>query len=69
MVRDRIYFISNLSSHLSFYAMDFGGSVPEPLLPPDIALQNPHLMKNLTYYVFPGIDQILVMIDPKDMLC
>ena len=44
MVQDRIFFISNLSGHMSLYAMNYGGGVPEPLLPPDIALQNPHLM-------------------------
>jgi len=37
----RIYFLSNLSGHLSLYAMNYGGSMPEPLLPPNIALQNP----------------------------
>ena len=31
---DRVYFMSNLSGHLSLYAMYHGGSVPEPLLPP-----------------------------------
>ena len=63
LVGDRIFFISNLSGHLSLYAMDFGGSVPEPLLPPDIALQNPHLMEGYSYFVLPGIEKILVMID------
>jgi len=44
LVGDQIYFISNLSGRLSLYRMKFGASVPEPLLPPDIALQNPHLV-------------------------
>jgi hypothetical protein len=44
LVYNRIYFISNLSGALSLYAMDHGGSVPEPLLPPNIALQNPELV-------------------------
>jgi len=44
LVKGRIYFISNLSGHLSLYAMDVGGSVPEPLLPASLALQNPHLI-------------------------
>lgn len=48
---------------MSLYAMDDGGSVPEPLLPPHIALQNPHLMGGYLYYVFPKLGQILVMID------
>jgi hypothetical protein len=30
---DRIFFLSNLSGHISLYAMNHGGSVPEPLLP------------------------------------
>lgn len=63
LVGERIYFISNLSGHLSLYVMDHGGSVPEPLLPPQIALQNPHLIGGESYYVFPDLGQILVMID------
>lgn len=63
IVGDRIYFISNLSGRNSLYVMDHGGSVPEPLLPPHIALQNPHLMPGLSFVVFPGVDKILVMID------
>ncbi|MGE5224282.1 MAG: alpha/beta fold hydrolase [Omnitrophica WOR_2 bacterium] len=63
LARNRLYFISNLGGHLSLYAMNYGGSVPEPLLPPHIALQNPHLMDGFSYYVFPDINQILVMID------
>lgn len=59
----RIYFISNLSGHLSLYAMDYGGSVPEPLLPPDIALQNPELLGSWAFHVFPELGKILVMID------
>ena len=41
LVGNRLFFISDLSGRLSLYAMDCGGSVPEPLLPRDIALQNP----------------------------
>lgn len=59
---DRIYFVSNLAGWLSLYAMDYGGSVPEPLLPPDVALQNPHHVPNL-YRVFPDLGRILVMLD------
>ena len=59
----RIFFISNLSGHLSLYAMDYGGSVPEPLLPPNIALQNPELIGGHSFYVFPNLGKILVMID------
>lgn len=63
MARDRLYFISNLSGQMSLYAMDHGGSVPEPLLPPHIALQNPHLLGGQPYFLFPELDRILVMID------
>ena len=62
-VGDRIFFFSNLSGKLSLYAMDHGGSVPEPLLPPHIALQNPHLIGGRSFYVFPKLASILVMID------
>jgi pimeloyl-ACP methyl ester carboxylesterase len=63
LVSDRLYFLSNLSGHLSLYDMRPGGSVPAPLLPPNIALQNPHLMNGYSYYVFPKLNKILVMID------
>lgn len=59
---NRIFFVSNLSGRLSLYAMDDGGSVPEPLLPPDVALQNPHHVNKL-YHVLPGMDQILLLLD------
>lgn len=59
----RIFFLSNLAGHLSLYAMSFGGSVPEPLLPPHVALQNPHLIGGLSFYVFSKLKKILVMID------
>lgn len=48
----KVFFLSNSSGHLSLYAMKFGGSVPEPLLPPHIALQNPHLIGGLSFFVF-----------------
>ncbi|HUS16192.1 MAG TPA: prolyl oligopeptidase family serine peptidase [Chloroflexia bacterium] len=63
LVGDRLFFLSNLSGHLSLYAMDYGGSVPEPLLPPHIALQNPELIEGYVFYVFPALGQILVMVD------
>lgn len=63
LVGDRLYFISNLNGRNSLYAMDRGGSVPEPLLPPDIALQNPHLMPGRSFVVFPKMNKILVMLD------
>ncbi|WP_420643967.1 prolyl oligopeptidase family serine peptidase [Candidatus Leptofilum sp.] len=63
LVEDRIYFISNLSGRNSLYVMDRGGSVPEPLLPPDIALQNPHLMNGRSFVVFPQLGKIVIMLD------
>ena len=63
LVGDRIYFLSNSSGHLSLYVMDKGGSVPEPLLPGHIALQNPELIGGYVFYVFPKLGKILVMID------
>src|SRR3972149_6187411 len=61
---DRIYFISNLSGHLSLYSMHYGGSIPQPLLPPQIALQNPHLLdRTESFLVFPPLGKIIVMID------
>jgi esterase/lipase len=63
LVGKRIYFISNLSGRMSLYVMDYGGSIPEPLLPPDIALQNPHLIDGNSFFVFPKLGKILVNID------
>lgn len=59
----RLYFISNLSGHLSLYAMDAEGGVPEPLLPPQLALPNPELVGGESFHVLPDIDRIVVMID------
>lgn len=63
VVGERLYFLSNLSGHLSLYAMNYGGSVPEPLLPPNLALQNPHLLGGYPFYVFADLNKILVMLD------
>ncbi|MCB9149597.1 MAG: S9 family peptidase [Caldilineaceae bacterium] len=63
LVGNRIYFISDLSGRLSLYAMSEEGSVPEPLLPPHIALQNPHLLGGRAFVVLPKLDKIMVMID------
>ncbi len=62
-VGDRIYFLSDLSGKLSLYAMYYGGSVPEPLLPPHIAMQNPELVGGYSFFVFPLLNKILVMLD------
>ncbi len=63
LVEDKIYFVSNLNGRNSLYVMDEGGSVPTPLLPPHIALQNPHLMQGRLFNVFPKLGKILVMVD------
>ncbi len=60
---DRLYFISNLSGRLSLYAMDRAGSVPEPLLPPDISLMTPEMVGPIPFYVFPKLGKVIVMID------
>jgi dipeptidyl aminopeptidase/acylaminoacyl peptidase len=60
---DRITFVSNLSGHLSLYAMDATGGVPEPLLPPQMALQNPELVGGELFHVLRSLGQIVVMID------
>jgi pimeloyl-ACP methyl ester carboxylesterase len=61
----RLFFLSNLGQggHLSLYAMDAGGSVPEPLLPARIALPNPELAEGEVYAVFPRLGKILLMLD------
>lgn len=65
LVNGRIHVVSDMSGRLSLYAMAAqpGGSVPLPLLPPHIALQNPHLIGGQPYYVFPALGKILVMLD------
>jgi pimeloyl-ACP methyl ester carboxylesterase len=59
----RLYFISSLSGLLSLYAIDEEGGVPEPLLPPQIALQNPELIQGYSFFVLPELRQIVVMVD------
>lgn len=63
LVNDRIYFISDASGAFSLYAMKREGSIPEPLLPRGIALQNPHLMAGYNFRVVPKLGKVLVMID------
>lgn len=63
MAKGRAYFLSDMSGVMSLYAMDQTGSIPIPLLPVGLALQNPHLMAGHNYYVLPKLDKILVMID------
>lgn len=63
VVGERLYFISNLSGQLSLYSMPLSGGVPEALLPPNLALQNPDLIGHYAYRVFPELAQIVVMVD------
>lgn len=63
LLGDQIFFISNMSGHLSLYSMKKGGSLPSPLLPPEIALQNPHILASPSFRVFPKLGKILVIID------
>lgn len=63
LAEGRVYFLSDLSGMISLYAMDHHGSMPEPLLPVGLALQNPHLMIGYNYHVLPKLHKILVMID------
>jgi hypothetical protein len=44
LAQGMLYFISSLSGRLSVYAMEEDDGVPQPLLPPQIALQNPELI-------------------------
>ena len=60
---DRLYFVSNLSGHLSLYSMDAVGGVPEPLLPPQMALQNPELVGGYLFHVLPRLERIVFMLD------
>lgn len=63
LVGDRLFFLSSLSGKLSLYAMDRAGSVPEPLLPPDVALMTPELLGGEPFYAFAKLGKVLVMID------
>jgi dipeptidyl aminopeptidase/acylaminoacyl peptidase len=60
---DKLIFVSSLAGQLSLFAMDVDGSVPEPLLPPRIALQNPELVGGYSFHVDTRTGQIVVMID------
>jgi pimeloyl-ACP methyl ester carboxylesterase len=63
LAKERVYFMSDLSGCMSLYAMKKHGSLPVPLLPSGLALQNPHLMAGYNYYVLPELQKVLVMID------
>jgi pimeloyl-ACP methyl ester carboxylesterase len=63
LAKDWVYFLSDMSGVISLYAMSHKGSIPEPLLPAGLALQNPHLMAGHNYCVLPKLGKILVMID------
>ncbi len=61
--KGRVYFLSDMSGVISLYAIDKNGSLPEPLLPAGLALQNPHLMAGYNFHVVPKLEKLLVMID------
>ena len=63
LVGDRVYFISDLSGVFSLYAMNRNGSIPAPLLPRGLALQNPHLMDGYSFRILPTLKKVLVQID------
>jgi len=63
LVDDYVYFLSDMGGMISLYRMKKEGSLPEPLLPSGLALQNPHLMIGESYVVFPRLGKILVMVD------
>lgn len=63
LVDDYVYFLSDMSGVISLYRMEKSGSLPEPLLPSGLGLQNPHLMDGESFVVFPGLKKILVIID------
>jgi len=63
LAEGRVYFLSDMSGMISLYAMDQDGSMPEPLLPAGLALQNPHIMAGYNYFVLPKLGKVLVMID------
>jgi pimeloyl-ACP methyl ester carboxylesterase len=63
LVGGRLYVVSNLSGRLSLFALPEQGGVPEPLLPPQIALQNPELLAGESFRVLPELERIVVMLD------
>lgn len=63
LAKGRVYFMSDMSGVMSLYAMDENGSIPEPLLPAGLALQNPHLMAGYSFHILPKLGKALVMID------
>jgi pimeloyl-ACP methyl ester carboxylesterase len=62
-VGERLFFVSNMSGRVSLYTMERSGSVPQPLLPPHIALQNPELIDGYLFYILPKLGKILLMVD------
>ena len=60
---DTLVFVSNLSGHLSLYSMDVAGAMPQPLLPPQIALQNPELVGGHLFQVLPALERIVLLVD------
>src|SRR5438094_10476722 len=65
LLGNRLFFLSNLGQggHLSLYAMDAGGSVPELLLPARIAVPNPELAGAEVFALVPKLGKIVLMSD------
>ena len=65
LLGNRLFFLSNLGQggHLSIYAMDASGSVPEPLLLARIAVPNPELVEAEVFALFPKLGKLLLMLD------
>lgn len=63
--QDTLFFISNMGQggHFSLYSMQLGGSLPQPLLPPHVALQNPSLMNGDSFVILGDSGKILLMLD------
>lgn len=59
----RIYFIARFSGIHMLYSMEYGGSVPEPLLPDAYPLGNPDMAESRLFHVIPEQSRILVLLD------
>src|SRR5213080_500193 len=65
LLGNRLFFLSNLGQggHLSLYAMDAGGNVPEEELSAPIPVPNPERMEADVLALFPKLGKILLMLD------
>jgi hypothetical protein len=62
-IGDDLYYVSNLGGKLSLYRSRVQGSIPQGLLPPALALQNPELVNGYLYKPFPELGMIVLMVD------